>query len=148
MHHKGCSDGFPAARSKMQCVNSCMAPKAVSQRAATSAKSSIVRPCLVRSPSHAGALHAVSRQFKPSCSTRGRQNVRCQASLDAETVTNLTYAGLGLGGLSFVGTFFGECVMPVNYKAALTAAWQLWQLWPAHLVAVGPTARPASWGSH
>lgn len=67
--------------------------------------------------------------------------MRCQASLDVETVTTLTYAGLGLGGLSFVGTFFGELRDASQHIAALTPTWQLWQLWAAPLVGVGPTAR-------
>lgn len=53
-------------------------------------------------------------RYMPAKPCHVRQpSLRCQASLDAATVTNLTtlnltYAGLGLGALSFVGTFFGE----------------------------------------
>lgn len=32
--------------------------------------------------------------------------MECRAALDPETVTNATYATLGLTALSFVGTFF------------------------------------------
>jgi hypothetical protein len=43
--------------------------------------------------------------------------------MDPETVMNLTYAGLGLGGLSFVGTFFGkQLVAGLNTAAAKAAS--------------------------
>lgn len=96
----------------MQTINSsCVAPKAVSKHGAVNARTAQARPCIVRRQSHAAARSvSISRQGFSRTST-----VRCQAALDPETVTNATYATLGLTALSFVGTFFGEC----------------WLLWPA-----------------
>lgn len=89
----------------MQSVNSrCVAPKAVSKHGVTNVRTVHARPSLVRRQSQAAAGAASSKHVAVSRT----RSVRCNASMDPATFTNMTYAGFGLAGLSFVATFFGE----------------------------------------
>lgn len=57
---------------------------------------------------HHAAVHACPVTQARPCRlhTSRTRSVECRAALDPETVTNATYATLGLTALSFVGTFF------------------------------------------
>jgi hypothetical protein len=82
-----------------------VAPKAGFKHGVTNVRTVVARPKLICWQSHAAAGAASSKHVAVSRS----RSISCNASMDPATFTNMTYAGFGLAGLSFVGTFFGEC---------------------------------------